>query len=148
MLSPSQIEKVGTPPAGDHRVTGPEKQRPSATANAGNNEKRRMARTKIAQTIRVRPSLPMRDNFDDVARTLNASRTGIYFAARRAEYCKDMRLFVTYPFSTTPGTLNQEFVGRVVRIDELGDGRRGIAVELLTPLQVTAYEPIRSVAKP
>jgi len=126
----------------------PEEQRASATANAGNNEKRRMARTKIAQTIRVRPSLPIRDNFDDVARTLNASRTGIYFAARRAEYRKDMRLFVTYPFSTTPGTLNQEFVGRVVRIDELGDGRRGIAVELLTPLQVTAYEPIRSVAKP
>jgi hypothetical protein len=127
---------------------GPEEQRASATANAGNNEKRRMARSKIAQTIRVRPSLPVRENFDDVARTLNASRSGIYFAARRAEYYKDMRLFVTYPFSTTPGTLNQEFVGRVVRIDELGDGRRGIAVELLTPLQVTAYEPIRSVAKP
>lgn len=129
-------------------MMGPEERRASATANAGNNEKRRMARSKIAQTIRVRPSLPIRENFDDVARTLNASRSGIYFAARRSEYYKDMRLFVTYPFSTTPGTLNQEFVGRVVRIDELGDGRRGIAVELLTPLQVTAYEPVRSVAKP
>ena len=112
-------------------------------ANAAQDERRRMARTRISQTIRVRPSLPVRDNFDDVARTLNASRSGIYFAARRAEYCKDMRLFVTYPFSTTPGTLNQEFVGRVVRIDELADGRRGIAVELLTPLHLTAYEPIR-----
>jgi hypothetical protein len=112
-------------------------------ANAEHNEQRKMARTKIAQTIRVRPSLPIQDNFDDVARTLNASRSGIYFAARRAEYCKDMRLFVTYPFSTVPGTLNQEFVGRVVRIDELADGRRGIAVELLMPLQVSAYEPSR-----
>ncbi len=53
------------------------------------------------------------------------------------------KMFVTYPFSTVPGTLNQEFVGRVVRIDELADGRRGIAVELLMPLQVSAYEPIR-----
>ena len=102
-----------------------------------------MARTKIAQTIRVRPSLPIQDNFDDVARTLNASRSGIYFAARRGAYHQDMRLFVTYPFSTTPGTLNQEFMGRVVRIDELADGRRGIAVELLMPLQLTAYEPNR-----
>ena len=124
-------------------MMGPEEQRASATANAGNDGRRRMARTKIAQTIRVRPSMPMQNNFDDVARTLNASRTGIYFAARRTEYCKDMRLFVTYPFSTTPGTLNQEFVGRVVRVDELADGRRGIAVELLTPLQVTPYEPSR-----
>jgi hypothetical protein len=129
-------------------VMGPEEQRASVTANAGNDERRRMGRTKIAQIIRVRPSMPVQNNFDDVARTLNASRTGIYFAARRAEYCKDMRLFVTYPFSMTPGTLNQEFVGRVVRVDELDDGRRGIAVELLTPLQVTPYEPIRSVVKP
>ncbi len=129
-------------------MMGPEEQRASATANGGNDERRRMGRTKIAQTIRVRPSLPVRDNFDDVARTLNASRSGIYFSARRGEYHKEMRLFVTYPFSTTPGTLNQEFVGRVVRIDELGDGRRGIGVELLMPLQVTAYEPIRSVVKP
>jgi len=148
ILSPSEITKMSNPPAGDHRVTGPEEQRASATANAGNDERRRMARTKIAQAIRVRPSLPVQNNFDDVARTLNASRSGIYFAARRGEYHKDMRLFVTYPFSTTPGTLNQEFVGRVARIDELGDGSRGIAVELLMPLQVTAYEPIRSVAKP
>jgi len=124
-------------------VTGPGEGRAGAMANAEHDERRRMARTRISQTIRVRPSLPVRDNFDDVARTLNASRSGIYFAARRAEYCKDMRLFVTYPFSTTPGTLNQEFVGRVVRIDELADGRRGIAVELLMPLQLTAYEPNR-----
>jgi PilZ domain len=124
-------------------VMDPEEQRASATANAGNDGRRRMPRTKIAQTIRVRPSMPVQNNFDDVARTLNASRTGIYFAARRAEYCKDMRLFVTYPFSTTPGTLNQEFVGRVVRVDELDDGRRGIAVELLTPLHLAPYEPTR-----
>ena len=104
-----------------------------------------MARSRIAQAIRVRPSLPIHNDFDDVARTLNASRSGIYFAARRGEYHKDMRLFVTYPFSTTPGSLNQEFVGRVVRIDELADGRRGIAVELLTPLRLAPYEPVRRV---
>jgi hypothetical protein len=108
--------------------------------NAPNDERRRMARTKLAQTVRVRPSLPIQNNFDDVAQTMNASRSGIYFAARHAEYHKDMRLFVTYPYSTTPGTLNQEFVGRVVRIDELAEGRRGIAVELLMPLHLTAYE--------
>ena len=112
-------------------------------ANAGHDERRRMGRTRIAQAIRVRPSLPIQNDFDDVARTLNASRSGIYFAARRGEYHKDMRLFVTYPFSTAPGTLNQEFVGRVVRIDELADGRRGIAVELLMPLHLTPYEPVR-----
>ena len=106
-------------------------------------ERRRKVRSRIVQTIRVRPSAPLRENFDDVARTLNASRSGIYFAAWRVSYFKDMRLFVTYPYSTGPGALNQEFVGRVVRIDQLANLRRGIAVELLMPIQLSAYEPPR-----
>jgi hypothetical protein len=110
-------------------------------ANPAGDERRRMGRTKIAQAVRVRPSLPLREDFDDVARTLNASRSGIYFKAWRDAYYNEMRLFVTYPYSTLPGAINQEFVGRVVRIDQLADGRRGIAVELLMPFHLASYEP-------
>ncbi len=112
-------------------------------ANPTGDERRRMVRNRIVQTVRVRPSVPSLDNFDDVTRTINASRSGIYFKAWRDSYFKEMHLLVTYPYSTGPGALNQEFVGRVVRIDPLPGFRRGIAVELLMPLQLSAYEPPR-----
>jgi hypothetical protein len=107
------------------------------------DDRRRMARSKLTQTVRVRPSSPVRGDFDDLARTLNASRTGIYFKAWRDIYHKDMRLLVTYPYSDAPGALNQEFIGRVVRIDPLPDGRRAIAVELLSPFHLEAFQPSR-----
>lgn len=101
------------------------------------DERRRNFRNKVTQTVRVRPSSPMvRGDFDDLARTLNASRNGIYFKAWRDAYYKEMRLFVTYPYDAAPGAINREFIGRVVRIDPLPDGRRAIAVELLSPLHL------------
>ena len=102
-----------------------------------------MGRTKLAQMVRVRPSIPLRENFDDVTRTLNASRNGIYFKAWRDIYFKEMRLLVTYPYATGPGALNKEFIGKVVRIDPFPDGRRGIAVELLMPFHLAPYEASR-----
>ena len=96
-----------------------------------------MGRTKLTQTVRVRPFSPTRGDFDDLA------RTGIYFKAWRLTYYKDMRLLVTYPYSSAPGALNQEFIARVVRIDPLPDGRRAIAVELLTPFHLESFQPPR-----
>ncbi len=54
-----------------------------------------------------------------------------------------MRLFVTYPYSDAPGALNREYVGKVLRIDDLGHGRRGIAVQLLMPLYLGGKETVR-----
>jgi len=98
------------------------------------DERRRNYRNKITQTVRVRPSSFVRDSFDDLARTLNASRNGIYFKAWRHSYYKEMRLYVTYPYDPSPTAINKEFIARVVRIDPLPDGRNGIAVELLNSL--------------
>jgi hypothetical protein len=102
-----------------------------------------MARSKLTQIVRVRPSYPGRGAFDDLARTLNASRTGVYFKAWRDSYYKDMRLVVSYPYSNTPGALNQEYIARVVRIDPLPNGRRAVAVELLTPFCLESFQPAR-----
>ncbi len=54
-----------------------------------------------------------------------------------------MRVFITYPYSDTPGSLNRESLGRVVRIEELGHGRRGIAVEVLMPIYLGGTETLR-----
>jgi hypothetical protein len=104
------------------------------------DDRRSMARCRVAQTVRVRPSSPLRGDFDDLARTLNASRTGMYFKAWRRTYYKGMRLFVSYPYSEVPGALNKDFIARVVRIDPLADGRSAIAVELLLPFYLESFQ--------
>ncbi len=105
-------------------------------------ERRGKGRAKLAQKVRVRPSEPQGKEFDEVVDTLNVCRTGIYFASDRDAYHTDMRLFVTYPYATGPGAINQEYIGRVVRIDSLPDGRRGIAVHLQMKLNLGARETV------
>ena len=106
-------------------------------------ERRRKVRHKLSQTVRVRPSDAQRHDFDEILPTINASRDSVYFASQNDSYAEGMRLFVTYPYSTTPGSINRDFLGRVVRIDDLGRGRRGIAVEILMPIHTDSGETRR-----
>jgi len=106
-------------------------------------ERRRKARLRLRQTVRVRPSDSHRDDFDEILPTLNTSRDSVYFASKNQSYKEGMRLFVTYPYSDGPGSLNRESLGRVVRIDDLGHGRRGIAVEILMPVYLGGKETLK-----
>jgi hypothetical protein len=106
-------------------------------------ERRRKARLRLPQQIRVRPSDLQRFNFDEILPTLNASRESVYYATKNAGYSKDMRVFVTYPYAEGPGSLNREFLGKVVRIDDLGNGRFGIAVEFLMPVYLGGKETLK-----
>jgi len=111
--------------------------RPSTT------ERRRRARLKLPQVVRVRPSDPIRYDFDEILPTLNISRDSVYFASKNAFYKEGMRVFITYPYSDSVGSINRESLGRVVRVDDLGEGRRGIAVEILMPIYVGGKETVR-----
>ena len=106
-------------------------------------DRRRRARLKLPQTVRIRPSDVQRYDFDEILPTLNTSRDSVYFVSKNAHYVEGMRVFVTYPYSDGPGSLNRESLGRVVRVDDLGNGRRGIAVEILMPLYVGGKETLR-----
>ncbi len=105
-------------------------------------ERRRRARLRLRQTVRVRPSDPLRHDFDEILPTLNTSRDSVYFA-KNEFYKEGMRLFVTYPYSDGPGSINRESLGKVVRIDDLGHGRRGIAVEILMPIYLGGKETLK-----
>jgi hypothetical protein len=105
-------------------------------------ERRRKARLKLRQVVRVRPSDAHLD-FDEILPTLNTSRDSVYFVSKNASYVEGMRLFITYPYSDAPSSLNRESLGRVVRIEELGQGRRGIAVEVLMPIYLGGTETLR-----
>ena len=56
-------------------------------------------RAKIARPVRVRPSDPRDEHFEDLPVSVNASKEGIFFTSRRKSYYKGMRVFVTFPFS-------------------------------------------------
>jgi hypothetical protein len=47
-------------------------------------------------------------------------------------FYEGMRLFVTLPLHSPSDPLDQEYIGQVTRIEDLPDGNRGIAVQLLS----------------
>jgi hypothetical protein len=106
-------------------------------------ERRRKARLRLSQTVRVRPSEHSGNDFDEILPTLNTSRESVYFASMNESYKEGMRLFVTYPYSDRLGSINRESLAKVIRIDDLGRGRRGIAVEILMPLYLGGKETLK-----
>jgi hypothetical protein len=101
-------------------------------------ERRNKLRLKLPQVVRVRPSEPHLYEFDEILSTLNAARDSAYFVSQNDLYEEGMRLFVTFPYSKAPGSINRDFVAKVVRIEDLGKGRRGIAIQILMPLADTS----------
>lgn len=79
--------------------------------------------------MRVRPSEPRDDHFEDLPNSVNASKHGIYFVTKRSTYYKGMRVFVTFPY-TANDPMCSEYLAEVVRIDTLPNSRFGIAVDL------------------
>ena len=107
-------------------------------------EKRRSRRAKIAKTVRVRPSEPRDEHFEDLPVSINASREGILFQTRRDTYYKGMRVFVTFPFTSPHDPMNCEYVAEVVRVERLLNNRFGVAVHLLMTVNYGAGSQKRS----
>ena len=105
------------------------------------SEARKSRRAKIVKPVRVRPSEPRDEHFEDLPTSLNASREGIYFVSRKNNYYKGMRVFVTFPFSSPHDPMNCEYVAEVVRVEELPKGKVGVAVHLKMTMNVGANQP-------
>jgi hypothetical protein len=106
-------------------------------------ERRKKTRSKIPRMIRVRPSEPTPEEFDEILPTINASRNSVYFVPQNGVFELNMRVFVTYPYASDPGSINQEFIGQVTRVDKLPGNKQGVAVHLLMPIYVGTKETIR-----
>lgn len=113
----------------------------TVTITTFEGERRRTDRVELSHPVRVRPSSPQDGSFDEVCTTLNASRDGLYFSTERTEYRVGLSILVTFPYSNVPGARNVDFVGQVVRVDQLPNGRFGVAVDLLTTVLLKKQEP-------
>src|ERR1700739_4828949 len=94
-------------------------------------ERRSSRRCKITQLMRIRPSDPELEPFDDIRSTLSVSRTGIFFQSSEAGYEVGMRLFVSMPYSNEPASMTREYLAEVVRRDPLPNGLFGIGFKIL-----------------
>lgn len=95
---------------------------------------RRRRRVKMSRPVRVRPSGHGDRHFDEVRSTVSASPDGLYFTTWRDAYYKGMRVFVTFPYSSSSDINNPEFLGEVVCVDSLNGLRRGVGVRFLTTM--------------
>jgi PilZ domain len=102
-----------------------------ATVKSSQTERRSSRRCKITQLMRVRPSDPEKDNFDDIRGSHSVSRTGVYFQSSETGYDVGMRLFVTMPYTKEPTSMQREYLAEVVRRDQLPNGLYGIGFKIL-----------------
>ncbi|MGB7280687.1 MAG: PilZ domain-containing protein [Candidatus Acidiferrum sp.] len=103
----------------------------AAAAKTTSTERRGSRRCKITQLMRIRPSDPEKEHFDDMRGTLSVSRSGVYFQTSEPSYEIGMRLFVTLPYSQDPMSLNREYLAEVVRRDPLPTGMFGVGLKIL-----------------
>jgi hypothetical protein len=102
------------------------------------SELRRARRAKISKPVRVRPSEPRDDHFEDLPVSANASKHGIYFVSKRSDYYKGMRVFVTFPYTSAHDPMNCEYLAEVVRVETLLKNRVGVAVDLKMTLNMNS----------
>ncbi|HZV90088.1 MAG TPA: PilZ domain-containing protein [Candidatus Binatus sp.] len=98
-------------------------------------------RAKIAKPVRVRPSEPRDDHFEDLPISVNASKSGIYFTSRLRSYYPGMRVFVIFPYSSPHDPMNCEYVAQVVRVEKLENGKSGVAVHLQMSMNFNTGRP-------
>src|SRR5580658_4984845 len=102
-----------------------------ATSKSATTERRGSRRCRITQLMRIRPSDPEKEHFDDMRGTLSVSRSGVYFQTSEPAYEIGMRLFLTLPYSQDPMSMNREYLAEVVRRDPLSTGMFGIGLKIL-----------------
>jgi hypothetical protein len=101
-----------------------------------NTERRGSRRCKITQLMRIRPSDPNKDHFEDMRGSVSVSRSGVFFQSSEPAYEVGMRLFVTMPYSNDPASMAREYLAEVVRRDALPTGMFGIGIKILMEMGI------------
>jgi PilZ domain len=100
-------------------------------------ERRRTRRVRMKQGMRIRPTSPKDGQFEEIGTTTNVSQDGVYFLTKKDVYRQGMRLYVTVPYHSPFSQQNYEYLGQVARVEEMGDGQKGIAVKFLSSTKKT-----------
>jgi CheY-like chemotaxis protein len=116
--------------AGNGTAAPIQKQCLSDTAQSKSADRRRRRRAMISAPIRVRSVDVTQSGPDEISTTLDVSRNGVLFASSIDAFAAGMEVAVTFPYTKTPHLPQAEQPGRIVRVSEMADGRRSIAIAL------------------
>jgi len=95
---------------------------------------RRHRRTNIGEPVRLIPSIPRGELFEEIGTASHVSREGFYFLASRRHYEEGMRLLVTLPYHYPRESGDHSYLAQVVRVEQLANGQLGVAVQILSPI--------------
>lgn len=93
-------------------------------------ERRNREREIISTPVRVRGVVGPDRHFDETTTTVNLSPSGILIETTSDTYYRTMRVSVILAYEEAIGSVQVEQEGRVVRITDLSDGRRSVAIAL------------------
>jgi CheY-like chemotaxis protein len=98
-------------------------------------ERRKKRRAMISAPVRVRGVDVTSGAPVETSTTVDVSRIGFLFITSNCHYQRGMEVLVTFPYSPAAGDMQAEQPGRVVRVHDMGDGRRGVAIATGTARQ-------------
>jgi len=93
-------------------------------------EARRRKRLQVSLPVHVSVFDARFRDVEDVGEVIDFTRDGLYFATCMPHYFVGMRLVVTFPYGDKV-VAHRKFLGSIVRIEDLGDGKSGVAVSFL-----------------
>jgi hypothetical protein len=100
-------------------------------------ERRRSSRNRLRFPIRVRNSGDHR-RIDEITKTESVSRGGLYFVTGE-KFQKDQILIIRFPYWNQPGSIDSEYLAKVVRIDPLPARNYGVGVDFIDSKDRRAY---------
>jgi hypothetical protein len=85
-------------------------------------------RETLSEPVLVRPCDTVYP--EEICTTANVSRSGLYFVTSAKHYVVGMNVLVTLNFGPDDPK-HREQIGDVVRVDELDEDKRGVAIRIL-----------------
>jgi hypothetical protein len=87
-------------------------------------------RLKVALPVHIRPFDARYMEIEDIGQVVDFTRDGLYFTTAMPHYFVGMRLIATFPFGEKVSA-HRKFLATVVRLEDLGNHHRGVAVRFL-----------------
>ncbi len=141
----SNTPNFGRPQEGSNGPIGsPQDSKQNAQAKLGaqgsaNPERRGRRRALVSAPVRVR-GLDVTVGPSEISTTLDVSRSGFLYVSSQDGFTLGMDVAVVFPYSKSPSVPQAEQFGRVARITQMADGRRAIAIAIVSATPEAAVE--------
>ena len=101
-----------------------------ARATKAKRDARRRKRVEVSLPVHLCAFDARFRDIEDVGEVADFTRDGLYFTTCMPHYFIGLRLVVTFPFGDKV-VAHRKFLGSIVRVEDLGEGKSGVAVRFL-----------------